>query len=183
MNPTEPSLVLTTRLERAAEDRALAARLVTESRTHPGIVVSNRGGWHSIPDLAQRPDPDLRALMLVLVEHMREASRLHGYPQVGLSLIAWAMVMHDGDYAVEHDHAAATWSSAYYLDPGDADLTTHPDSGRLVFDDGAIAPTPGLLVLFPGHTRHSVAPYRGHRPRVVIAANGTLDTGRAASQR
>lgn len=168
------SLVLTTRLDRADADRAIAARLVAESFTHPGIVVSNRGGWHSIPDLAQRPDADLRALMQLLAEHMHEASRLLHHPPSRLALVAWAMVMHDGDYAVAHDHAEATWSSAYYLDPGDADLSTHPDSGRLVFDDGFIDPTPGLLVLFPGTTRHRVAPYRGQRPRVVIAANGKL---------
>lgn len=177
MHPDMP-LVFTTRLDRADADRAIATRLVTESLTHPGIVVSNRGGWHSLPDLAQRPDPDLRALMQLLVEHMREASRLLAHPPSGLLLTAWAMVMRNGDFAVEHDHAEATWSSAYYLDPGDADLSSHPESGRLVFDDGSIDPTPGLLVLFPGTTRHRVEPYRGQRPRVVIAANGKLVSAR-----
>ncbi len=37
---------------------------------------------------------------------------------------------------------------------------------------------PGLLVLFPGTTRHRVEPYRGQRPRVVIAANGKLVSAR-----
>lgn len=176
----------------------LAAELVAEAAADPGLVVSNRGGWHSVPDLALRPDPAWRALSQIVVTHVRAATEnlahargLEVVPPFGLSLTAWAMVMRDGDYTIVHDHPEATWSSAYYLDAGDADPEAHPESGVLSFVDprrGAspvvgldlfptsfsIRPRTGLLVIFPGYLQHFVHSYRGQRPRVVVAANATL---------
>lgn len=183
----------------------LVRALVAERHASPGIHVSNRGGWHSIPDLARRPDPLFRELSAMLVAHFRLATEhiaaRHGHdpmPSFGLALTAWAMVMQDGDYTVLHDHPAATWSSAYYADPGDADEAAHPESGVLTLVDprrasgGVIGlelfpstfrlrPAAGTLVVFPGWLQHYVHPYRGARPRVMVAANATIrveDPGR-----
>lgn len=182
---------------RAGADRALAQRLVAEAGATPGLAVSNRGGWHSPPDLAQRRDPELQALCADLVSHMHQATArmaaLRGLETPGgfdVALTAWAMVMRRGDYTVPHEHPAATWSAAYYLDPGDDD-PAHPEAGAITFLDPrraapgiagldlfpsafTVRPTQGALLVFPGYLQHWVHPYRGERPRVAIAANGTV---------
>jgi len=195
--PLFDSPVFVTRLSHRAEaDRELARRFTAEALASPGVSVSNRGGWHSVPDLALRPEPLVRGLAEELAARFREATervaatRTLALPRFGLMLTAWAMVMRDGDYTVPHDHPEATWSSAYYLDPGDA-AGAHPESGHLAFLDprrGAsnvlgldlfpatlsLTPEPSMLVIFPGWLQHWVHPYRGARPRVAIAANASL---------
>ncbi len=176
----------------------LAQRLTAERQSSPGIKVSNRGGWHSIPDLALRPDPVYRELGAMLAAHFRHVTEhtaslrsQNPLPPFGIGLTAWAMVMEHGHYTVMHDHPEATWSSAYYADAGDSDYDLHPDSGALVLIDPRRAtggvqgldlfpgtfelrPTTGMLVIFPGWLQHYVHPYRGHRPRVAIAANASI---------
>lgn len=176
----------------------LARQLLDERKANSSLHVSNRGGWHSVPDLARRQDPIFHDLGELLVEHFRlvtdQVARVRGIhppPSYGLSLTAWAMVMDHGHYTVTHDHPDATWSSAYYVDPGDPPDEEHPESGCLTLIDprrGAapvvgldlfptsytIRPSPGLLIIFPGWLQHYVHPYRGRRPRVSVAANATL---------
>jgi uncharacterized protein (TIGR02466 family) len=149
-----------------------------------------------------RPDPVFRELGAMLASHFRHVTehtanhRSHAeVPPFGLGLTAWAMVMDDGHYTVMHDHPEATWSSAYYADAGDSDYDVHPDSGALVLIDPRRAtggvqgldlfpgtfqlrPTTGMLVIFPGWLQHYVHPYRGHRPRVAIAANASVKVQR-----
>lgn len=177
---------------------ALAAKLLEERARDPGLRVSNRGSWHSVPDLARRPDPVYRELCDMLGRHFlqatRELAQARGHTQVpplGLGLTAWAMVMDDGHYTLLHDHATATWSSAYYVDAGDPPPPDLPDAGRLAFVDPrrAAATVPGLdlfpssldipartgqLVIFPGYLQHFVHPYRGARPRISVAANAMI---------
>ncbi|MCW5803283.1 MAG: hypothetical protein KIT31_12940 [Deltaproteobacteria bacterium] len=180
---------------------ALAAKLLDERARDPGLRVSNRGSWHSVPDLARRPDPAFRELSDMLGRHFlratHELAQARGLPQVPplkLALTAWAMVMDDGHYTLLHDHAAATWSSAYYVDAGDPPPPDLPDAGRLAFVDPrrAAPAVPGLdlfsgaldlpartgqLVIFPGYLQHFVHPYRGTRPRISIGANAMIQVG------
>lgn len=185
-------------------DRELVRRLVVESERSPGIARSNSGGWHSVPDLTQRPEACYQDLMHRVVARVQAAFREIARSQdvaVGLpyrfAVQAWAMVMRHGDHALVHDHAEAHFSVAYYPDAGDADPAMYPDSGKLSFVDPrrggtvipgvdlfpsqfAIAPQPGMLVVFPGWLQHFVQPYRGGRPRVSISCNVRfeVDTGR-----
>lgn len=177
----------------AASDADATARLVAESEATPGIVRSNAGGWHSIPNLAQRTEPCFRAVAERIVQHTRGVittvitDARAPVPRFGLAAHGWAMVMRDGNYTNLHDHAEAHWSAVYYLDGGDADLERWPESGALAIVDPRRAPlrTPGvelgstftirprsgMLVLFPGSTQHYVHPYRGTRPRVCVSFN------------
>src|SRR5689334_16807624 len=136
------SPVFVTRLAHRAEaDAELARRFASEAMTTPGVQVSNRGGWHSVPDLALRPDPLVRGLLEDLVGCFRQATertaaaRGIAVPPYGVRLTAWAMVMGADHYTVPHDHPEATWSSAYYLDAGDAERERHPESGQLTLLD------------------------------------------------
>jgi uncharacterized protein (TIGR02466 family) len=176
----------------------LARRLLSERAVNTGVHVSNRGGWHSVPDLSRRQDPVFRELSELLVAHFRhvtnEVARVRGIqpvPSYGLALTAWAMVMEHGHYTVTHDHPDATWSSAYYIDPGDTPDEEQPESGHLTLIDPrrgsapvlglelfpttfSLRPAAGLLVIFPGWLQHYVHPYQGKRPRICVAANATL---------
>ncbi|HTS21062.1 MAG TPA: putative 2OG-Fe(II) oxygenase [Casimicrobiaceae bacterium] len=177
-------------------NRELRERLSEEARTTPGMRRSNAGGWHSPADLALRTEPCYRAVMKLIVDHVG-ATQSKAVAAMGLppspwrvAAEAWAMVMHNGDYTIAHEHGDAHWSSTYYVDAGDADLERSPDSGALAvldprrggrpipgLDPGStftIRPRTGMLVVFPGWLQHYVHSYRGTRPRISIACNLTL---------
>ena len=185
-------------------NRELRERLVQEAKASPGLRRSNVGGWHSPADLALRTEPCYRAVMKLIVDHVG-ATQSKVAAAMGLSQSpwrvaaeAWAMVMHDGDYTIAHEHGDAHWSSTYYVDAGDADAERMPDSGALSVldprrggrpvpgaDQGStftIRPRTGMLVVFPGYLQHYVHPYRGTRPRIAIACNLTLSPVEGAAR-
>jgi uncharacterized protein (TIGR02466 family) len=176
-------------------DRELAGRLILESEGAAGIVRSNSGGWHSVPDLTQRPEACYQELMRRVVARVQAAifdlAREQDVPvelRHRYAVQAWAMVMRHGDHTLVHDHAESHFSVVYYPAAGDADREMFPDSGKLCFVDPrrggivipglelfpsqfAIEPQTGLLIIFPGYLQHFVQPYRGGRPRVSISCN------------
>jgi uncharacterized protein (TIGR02466 family) len=185
-------------------DRELAGRLILESEGAAGIA-RHSGGWHSAPDLSQRPEGCYQDLMHrvvarieeVIVELVRD-QLAPVEPRHRFAVQAWAMVMRHGEHVLVHDHAEAHFSAIYYPAAGDADLEMFPDSGRLCFVDPrrggaairetelfpsqfAIAPRTGMLVVFPGYLQHFVLPYRGGRPRVSISCNVRLEAGAAGA--
>ena len=182
--------------ETDALNRELAERLQAEATSSAGLVRSNRGGWHSPPDLAQRAEPCFGAVVQMIVNHvdetmqnLSEAMRLTPRPNWRYSPQAWAMVMRDGDYTIMHDHGTSHWSVSYYVDAGDSNYERHPESGLLALVDPrryirpipgfgdfnmtefTVRPKSGRLVVFPSWIQHFVHPYRGTRPRVAIACN------------
>lgn len=173
----------------------LATRLTAEAASHPGIQRSNVGGWHSVPDLTLRRDACYQTVIGRIVGAVRDAgAALTTAPRapVRYGAQAWAMVMRPGDSVMVHDHADAHWSTAYYVDAGDAP----PDglAGALAFvdprrsgralpglDAGAtfhVRPRTGMLVIFPGWLQHYVHPYRGTRPRIAISCNVAVEPAR-----
>jgi len=181
-------------------NRELTERLIVESEHDAGFQRSNVGGWHSVPNLSQRPEPCYRALMEQVVRHVRitfqEVAAAVGAAPSPLdyryAVHGWAMVMRDGDYTILHDHAESHWSLAYYADAGDADFDRYPMSGHLSFVDpgrGAraipgvdlfpstfsVKPHTSAMVIFPGWLQHYVHAYRGTRPRVCISCNIKLE--------
>jgi uncharacterized protein (TIGR02466 family) len=177
-------------------NRELAAQLLAEEQTVPSWHRANVGGWHSVPDLSQRPQPAFQALMRGVVDLVArnvavlaaeaEAPEL---PTFRYGLTAWAMILRDGHYVAIHDHGDVHWSVAYYVDAGDEAAAP---SGRLAFVDPRrsgrsipeltlfpqtfeIAPRTGALVIFPGWLQHHVHAYRGQRPRICISCNVTME--------
>jgi len=181
---------------------SLRDRLLAESQASPGIQCSNRDGWHSRPDLAQRSEPCFRGLVELTLEGVRavfdEVARAGGVSadlSFRYAVQGWAVILRDGGHAVVHDHAEAHWSTVYYVDAGDADPEAHPDSGSLAFvspNRGAssiaglslfpttftVQPRAGMLVIFPGWLQHYVQPYRGARPRISISCNVRMELAR-----
>jgi uncharacterized protein (TIGR02466 family) len=183
----------------AGLDRELTRRMVHESEQSPGVARSNSGGWHSVPDLSQRPEACFQDLMQRVVSRVQavffELARGVEAPidlRYRYGVQAWAMVMRHGDHTIVHDHCESHFSVVYYPDVGDADLERYPDSGKLCFLDPrrggtvisgldlfpsqfAVTPQVGQLVVFPGWLQHYVQPYRGVKPRVSISCNVRLE--------
>ncbi len=180
----------------------LTELLLDEEKRVSGLQRSNYGGWHSAMDLMQRPHACFQALTRSILDHVdRVVAGLT--PQAarpgGTHLRVkqqWAMIMHDGDYTVMHDHGLAHWSTAYYADAGDAG--GDEPSGGLAFTDPrrGVRPIPELdlfpalftfqprsssLVVFPGWLKHQVYTYRGKRPRISISSNLLMDVPSPAS--
>lgn len=185
-----PTLVFSAEPGEPTFPRELLLRgILAERATSPGLVRSNRGGWHSVPDLALRPDPVLRAAIAHLMGAVEAAAEAF-VARVGVPLPvlrprvqAWAMVLERGHHVILHDHAEADWSVAWYVDAGD-----DPASGTITFVDVrrvrspipgvdadpshfTIRPRTGQILVFPGWLPHVVDPYAGERPRVVVSAN------------
>ena len=176
-----------------AMNRELRALIIAEEAQYATLARSNVGGWHSRPDLLQRPDPAVSALTQWLTWALRQMIRatagsdaFHGT----LSISAWAAICRAGAYHAPHSHPDSAWSGVYYVDPG-TDVPDRPLSGVLEFFDpraGAeavtapgdpygepfrVRPEAGLLVVFPSWLFHWVHPYAGPTPRIAVSFNAT----------
>ncbi len=157
----------------------------------PGIVSSNRNGWHSTWDLHRWPEP----CFAEFVERLHQALSLYGSHLVaGSNLVlsqpwqirkCWANVNPPGGYNQAHHHIGGInlLSGVYYVDLGDC--ADRNRAGRLILQDRtgvarpkhadpmsreyAITPKPGVAVLFPASLMHGVEPYRGGTRRISIA--------------
>lgn len=160
----------------------------------PGVVKTNRRGWHSPIDLAEWPEPCVQEFVGRLREAVREMVRLN-YPAAtdahleGWELTAWANVSERGAFNAPHSHGSngTAWASFYYVEPGLAfdgkvsGLTKFQDCSGLPKDissdldpysrEIAIIPAAGLMVLFPATLTHYVDPYLGSARRITIACN------------
>jgi len=108
------------------------------------------------------PLAEIRQLQLFIEEAVRAT---HTEWRHAPRLVAWAIVNRNGSCHGRHLHSAA-WSGIYYLD-GDV------GSACTVFEiDRAsirVAPEPGLMVVFPSNTWHSVELHQSPEPRITIA--------------
>jgi uncharacterized protein (TIGR02466 family) len=110
---------------------------------------------------------------------------------------SWFHVTRNGGHQGVHNHPMASWSGIFCVDPGDAPAD-QPQSGAVRFLDTRIGAemyldagnehlrgqfrqggyqylhAPGRLVMFPSYVYHEVFPYRGIRPRIVIAFNAWI---------
>jgi uncharacterized protein (TIGR02466 family) len=176
----------------------ITAVLLEESRTTPGIARSNKGAWHSVPDLTLRKTEPFLAFFSFLTGHIHfcttklAESRNETLLPHRWAAHAWGTVMNKDDYMTQHHHADSHWSAVWYADVGDESPSNHPDAGSISFTDprGAITPFPsmnlrpsvmnvrpktGMLLVFPGFLSHCVYPYLGDKPRVSVACNFRME--------
>lgn len=106
----------------------------------------------------------------------------------------WFHIYRDGGYFQPHNHANASWSAIYCVDPGDEEPRNQSMAGHVMFSDprqvnNYLDPAndnmrrdlsfnavrlrlkPAEMVVFPSYVFHAVEPYVGERPRITIAAN------------
>jgi len=142
----------------------LADVVLTRERTTAGIEVSNRGGWHSRPDLLEWPEPAVQRLVTRIVDVVAR------YEPTTIRMHAWANVLRNGGLHLAHRHGQAAWSGVYYVASGASEA-----GGRITFarnlEARIVTPEDGMLLLFPGDLLHSVEQYQGSTPRISIAFN------------
>lgn len=177
----------------AAMNSELRAIILAAEAGQATLGRSNIGGWHSQPDLFERPEPAIGALTQWVTWALKQiiaASAGPGAFDGSLAVAAWATICRAGAYHAPHSHPDSAWSGVYYVDAG-SPTPAHPLSGILEFLDprsgvdavtapgdpyGApvrVQPEAGMLVLFPSWLYHWVHPYTGDTARIAVSFNAS----------
>lgn len=172
----------------AAEHREGLIRLIQEHRERsPGVVRSNRNGWHSGDDFMDLDDPHLR-WVLGTVNRFATGALARYYNGWAHHEIRpgryWANVLDKGGWNAPHHHVPNHWSGTYYVRVGELGTPPHDLSGMIEFlnpnpsmalfgrsGNYAIAPREGMILLFPSSLVHLVHPHIGESARISIAFN------------
>lgn len=177
----------------------LAAAVRARRASHPGLVRSNVGGWHSDAGMPEWGGPAARTLAQEAIRIARSVTHLEGYSwdNVRWSVQMWANVSGPGASNALHVHPGNLWAAVFYVDLGAGDRAPEDVGGQIYFEDPRypgvymhangfrplgqdgqplhwerqIRPIAGDLVLFPAWLRHGVRPYRGDGERISIAMN------------
>jgi len=167
-------------------------RILTLREKSPGVQKSNLGGCHSEATLLQGlGEPYGSRLGRMFVESIQTllGNLFEGVEALPtrVNVDAWAIVNEAGHSNQPHIHPGCAWSGVCYvaIESGlggeiffqdartEAVMNPHPYN---LFGASAlvnIAPSPGLLLVFPSFVYHGVHPYRGSKPRISIAFNLT----------
>jgi uncharacterized protein (TIGR02466 family) len=181
----------------ASLERAILSRVPSAIGTH----ISNVGGWQSLTDFLDWPEPAIaqyKAEMDRVIQTISVMPALvEGHPpdpksRVNYTAYGWANVNQNGHYNTLHVHTACDWSVVYYVSPGSPTPDT-ATNGRLEFRDPRplatysripgftsgqpmrLKPQAGLMVAFPAWIEHWVHPFFGEGNRISIAANVTMN--------
>lgn len=151
----------------------------------PGVVISNRGGWHSSELISPLPEAldQLFSDMSVFVNDVC-------YRYTGTELKFgnfWININGHHDYNLLHDHQKSVLSGVYYVSvPEDnmGDLVLHRGDNADYFLNGKIkemtmANSPSCtkkavestFYLFPSWIKHHVERNESHKERISIAFN------------
>ena len=162
--------------------------------------ISNVGGWQSLPDFLDWPEPCVGQLktevdrglqqisaMPAMLERRNEPTKRVAYAAYG-----WANVNRSGDSNMLHTHPGCDWSVVYYVATGNP-TDDNPMSGRIELRDPRpaavfanmpgfksgqpmlIKPQAGMMLIFPAWIEHQVHPFTGNGDRISVAINITLD--------
>lgn len=158
------------------------------------------GLFESNFQLHQRTEPAVRTLFAFIDETLRSfVTGISEYsPQDAARLDfdyhMWFHITRKGGYQGLHNHANASWSGIYCIDPGDpgapgsqsGEVRFHdPRTGSDMYRDPAnerlmspyrlgpwqLGHKAGKLIIFPSYLLHEIFPYTGERPRVIVAFN------------
>lgn len=144
---------------------------------------SNRSGWNSNRQVFADPlfEPLLKAAQQAFIYALKQTD-----PEKNLrfGLEAWANINDPGGYNIFHVHQNVLLSGCFYLNVpnGAGNITFRDPRPGVVLSpfEGAgvnanqtyrIAPSPGLLVLFPNWLEHAVETHEGLTPRISIPMN------------
>ena len=163
--------------------------------------ISNVGGWQSLPDLFDWPEPEIKILASEIDRSVQAISQMpslveqrrpNAQTQVAYRAYAWANVNQSGHYNMLHVHPGNHWSVVYYVSVGTPSPET-PTNGRIElrdprpaagfarmpgFNEGQpmlIQPQAGMMLLFPAWIEHWVHPFHGEGTRISIATNVTIE--------
>jgi uncharacterized protein (TIGR02466 family) len=182
-------------------NRDLTAAILARKAEHPGLEISNVGGWHSDTQMLAWGGESARRLVERIIgcidyyttdiRAAKDSPRYKWYPEM------WANVSPPGASNQFHSHPGAFWSAVYYVDDGYAGSPDQSLGGELILLDPRmpavrmaapdlrfrrpgqqpdqheklIRPAGGRIVIFPAWLSHAVRPYRGRGTRISIAVN------------
>lgn len=177
--------------EAEARKEEIVEAIRMRQRTDPGIVRTNRNGWHSRTDLPAWPEPAMQALVRWVADRAQAASlewrqRSEATNFAPWRMDGWANVNPPGGLNLLHHHAQRDWhwSACYYVHLGE--IPTADVGGGLVFEEhgtgldprGAVdrrsrrvVPREGQLIIFPAWLSHRVEPHSAGGDRISIAFN------------
>jgi uncharacterized protein (TIGR02466 family) len=194
-------LSLRTVRDAAALNMGLQRAILSRRHNSPGNRISNIGGWQSLPDLLDWPEPEMKGLIAEVDHTVQQIwslpaaleRRNSDRPQrAAYQAYGWANVNEAGNYNMMHMHPGNHLSVVYYVATG----TPNPDhemNGRLELRDprpaatycrmpGAVGaesllirPQAGMMVVFPAWIEHWVHPFQGEGQRISIAINVTFE--------
>lgn len=144
---------------------------------------TNRNGWNS-REMAVLERPNVAPLRQAVLQACTGALGEMGLDTQRFKLQSWINLHERGGFNFLHMHEGSLLSGSFYL-------KVPPRSGALVFRDPRpgvlhsavkgpvpnghadirLAPSEGLLVLFPCWMEHYVEPHEGDEPRICIAFN------------
>ena len=178
-------------------ERAILARAQTGAANR----ISNVGGWQSLPDLLDWPEPEIKLLAQEVDHSIQQINALPALlaqqqqtPRVRYRAYGWANINRPGDYNMLHVHPGNHWSVVYYVATGRPNPDT-PMNGRIELRDPSpaacfarlpgfttgqpmlIRPQAGTMLVFPAWIEHSVHPFYGEGHRISIAINVAIETG------
>lgn len=106
---------------------------------------------------------------------------------------SWYHITKNGGYHDAHSHPNCSWCGIYYVDIGEASLSSRSGVNRFYdprinadhyLDAGAqylngtgiwdIEPADGQIIIFPSYLKHSALPYFGSQDRLIIAFNAQV---------
>ena len=164
------------------------------------LVARNEAVYESRFTLFDWPDAPVQALRTWCWQQLYGAiAEMNGYDRetllrLDLANESWFHITRRGGFFGMHNHAMASWSGVYCVDPGHDD-GSFPESGQLtflhpnphasMFMDRAISHLrppyhygtqgfsleAGQLILFPSWMLHEVKPFIGEGTRITVAFN------------
>ena len=182
-------------------NRGLERAILMRAERGEANRISNVGGWQSLSDLLDWPEPEIKLLTQEVDRAIQQISALPSVLQpragkpgpVKYTAYGWANVNRSGHYNMLHLHPGNHWSVVYYVAAGKPNPDT-PMNGRIELRDPRpaavfakmpgftcgqpllIRPEPGMMLVFPAWIEHCVHPYFGEGPRISIAINVALET-------
>src|SRR4051812_41641484 len=100
---------------------ALEQTILAKQSEHPGMKLSNRGGWQSTHDFARWSGPSGRTIVERAVELASAHTIGRGDSAPRWSVEAWANVSGPGSFNMPHIHGGTFWAAVYYVRVGDGE--------------------------------------------------------------
>jgi len=151
----------------------------------PGVVISNRGGWHSKDILEPVPDELQNFFNQVRVWANNYCAQITGITDLVIGNW-WVNINPKYTYNRTHDHQKSILSGVYYVDCEGENIGNliverndnmeffagkYMNKSPICLSNFTMLPYTGFLLMFPAWTYHSVEMNMEDRDRISIAFN------------
>ena len=150
-----------------------------------GVVISNRGGWHSKEILNPIPNELQHFFEQATAWTNNYCAQITNITDLVMGNW-WVNINPPGTYNRRHDHQRSILSGVYYVDCEGDDIGhlvverddnmeffagRYQGSSPICANNFTMLPYTGFLLMFPAWTYHSVEMNRSNRDRISIAFN------------